>query len=583
MKLKCILSLILATILLVMLALAGCIKPNVSSTTATTTQAPYQQEVDDLIKNSSTFKFDGISGSIKTVNIVSSVEGNQIISTGDWEFTVEYQTVHPGHGDRTGQVLNQVITNHVAIIKLENGVITSAVCDKVWDIQDDKSLLTENGTNPFTQITQEESRQIAEDFVKNSPTFKFDGIEVTYKFIKADMLRTPFGWQFTFEFQSQHAGYGDRTGQILAMVITKHEAIINVEQGKITEAVMDEKWDMINQKMLESSTPIQSEYPIINEEVSWQIGEAIVAATITRPDDQYVHPAVVFVAGSGPTDRDWNSPFLPGTNGSARLLAEELAKNGYVTIRYDKRFTGPNAEKNMPFLEGKLSLESHVDELAGAIDTLLGRPDVNPDKMFVLGNSEGTIHAMNYQLTREHKFAGLILEGVPGRTLADVTHSQLAAQMAALPNGKEIMAGYDKLMADFLEGKSFIADPTLPEGINNFVQSLYAPVNLPFSKEFFALDPAPLLGRMTAPTLVIIGKKDFQVDYQLDGTPLESVTQGHENVSFVYPENANHVIKFEPRPRETLTGADGLTYNASDQILDPNSLQIIKNWLMQNR
>jgi uncharacterized protein len=580
MKSTSIISLIL-TILSLLIVTVGCC-PSSNGSPTTSTQVSYQQEVEDLIKNSSTFKFDGITGSIKSVKTVSSMEGTATIPAKDWELTVKYQTSHPGHGDRTGQVLAQVITNHTAVINIENGVITSAICDNIWNIQDDKRLIKENETSPFNQITQEESRQIAGNFVKNCATFKFDGIEDTLKFDKVDILRTPFGWQFTFKFQSKHAGYGDRTGKILTQVITPHEAIINVEQGKITEAVMDEKWDMINQKMLESSTLTQTNYPIINENVGWQIGETAVAATITRPDDQVVHPAVVFVAGSGPTDRDWNSPLLPGTNGSARLLAEELAKIGFVTIRYDKRIAGPNAQNNLPLMMGKISMEGHIEELVGAVDTLIARPDVNPDKIFVLANSEGTIHALNYQQTREPKFAGLILSAMPGRNLADVIHSQLAPQVASLPNAEEIMAGYDKLMTNCLAGKPFEADPTLPQWMNDFVQSFYAPINLPFTIEFLSLNPAPMLGKVTVPTLVITGKKDIQVDPLLDGIPLESAAKGLDNISFVYPENANHVLKYETRPRETLTGADGLKYNVADQILDPDSLQIIKNWLMQN-
>jgi pimeloyl-ACP methyl ester carboxylesterase len=320
----------------------------------------------------------------------------------------------------------------------------------------------------------------------------------------------------------------------------------------------------------------------MSENVSWQMGETVVAATITRPDDKNVHPAIVFVAGSGPTDRDWNSPLLPGTNGSAGLLAEEFARDGFVTIRYDKRVAGPNAQKNLPYLVGKISLESHVDELAGAVNLLLSRVEVNPQRIFVLANSEGTLHALNYQLTRQPKLAGLILDGMPGRNLADLMHVQLAAQVAALPNGKEIMTGYDQLMANFLNGKPFVADPALPEVFNNLVQGFYIPVNLPFTQEFFALDPAPLLGKVTEPALVIIGKKDIQVDYQLDGAALEAAAKGHANVSFVYPENTNHVLKYESRPRESLSAADGLTYNASDRILDPDALGIIKAWLIKH-
>ncbi|MDD4860122.1 MAG: hypothetical protein PHR56_07990 [Dehalococcoidales bacterium] len=329
------------------------------------------------------------------------------------------------------------------------------------------------------------------------------------------------------------------------------------------------------------STNTPASTKTVSENITWQMDETVVAATITRPDDKAVHPAIVFVAGSGPTDRDWNSPLLPGTNGSAKLLAEELAQSGFVTIRYDKRVTGPNAQKNLPYLTGKISMASHVDELAGAVDALLARQDVNPDQIFVLANSEGTIHALNYQSTREHKFAGLILDGMPGRDMAGLIHAQLEAQVAALPNAKEIMTGYDKLMADFLAGKPFAADPALPDGINNLVQGFHMPVNLPFARELFSLDPAPLLGKIAEPALVIIGKKDIQVDYQLDGAPLELAAKGHANVSFAYPENANHVLKYEPRPRSALTSADALTYNAADRVLDTETLGIIKDWLAE--
>jgi hypothetical protein len=57
-------------------------------------------------------------------------------------------------------------------------------------------------------------------------------------------------WTFVIRFESRHAGYGDRTGQMLAQVITTHEAVVTVERGAIESAIMDEKWDMINQKML---------------------------------------------------------------------------------------------------------------------------------------------------------------------------------------------------------------------------------------------------------------------------------------------------------------------------------------------
>src|ERR1700686_3415683 len=100
-----------------------------------------------------------------------------------------------------------------------------------------------------------------------------------------------------------------------------------------------------------------------SSEVSWQLDSTTVYGTLVRPVGLGPFPAVVMVAGSGPTDRDWNSPLLPGFNGSARLLAEELARAGTASQRYDKRASGPHARENMQALIGKLSMQSHVDEL----------------------------------------------------------------------------------------------------------------------------------------------------------------------------------------------------------------------------
>lgn len=96
------------------------------------------------------------------------------------------------------------------------------------------------------EVSKEDSQKIAIDFLRNSPTFRFDGIENTLKLSGAEE-----GWEFGYQFQSRHAGYGDRTGLILAQVITDHRAEIVVEHGEVVYAVLDGKWDMLRQKMLE--------------------------------------------------------------------------------------------------------------------------------------------------------------------------------------------------------------------------------------------------------------------------------------------------------------------------------------------
>jgi uncharacterized protein len=318
-----------------------------------------------------------------------------------------------------------------------------------------------------------------------------------------------------------------------------------------------------------------------SSDVSWPLDSTTVYGTLVRPSGTGSFSAVVMVAGSGPTDRDWNSPLLPGTNGSARLLAEALAQAGIASLRYDKRVSGPHARENVPLLIGKLSMQSHVDELAGAIRTLANQPYVRPDRIFALGNSEGTLHALNYQLHNpEIPLAGLILTGPPGRAVGAVARSQLAAQAASLPNGDALMALYDQAIARFQAGEPINPDPALPEGVQMLLKSLEAPANLPFARELWLADATPLLRQVNVPVLVIIGKKDLQVDWQADGEPLQRAAAGHENVTFLFPENANHVLKQELRPRAELAQAEVIaSYNGPDTRLDPQTLAAILEWL----
>jgi hypothetical protein len=102
------------------------------------------------------------------------------------------------------------------------------------------------------------------------------GIADTFKFVKVVTLRTPFAWQFTFEFQCRHAGYGDRTGQLVAQVITPHIAVITVIRGQVTIAVLDKIWDMVNQRMLNdiqiSPAPIHEVSVYFMESFPVQVG-----------------------------------------------------------------------------------------------------------------------------------------------------------------------------------------------------------------------------------------------------------------------------------------------------------------------
>lgn len=96
-------------------------------------------------------------------------------------------------------------------------------------------------------FTEEKARQLAEEFVRKSPTFTFDGMEGSLELVETLYPDIENAWQFIYSFDSRHAGYGDRTGQGLAQVITSHEASVVAENGQIKTAILDNKWDMLDQ------------------------------------------------------------------------------------------------------------------------------------------------------------------------------------------------------------------------------------------------------------------------------------------------------------------------------------------------
>jgi len=317
-------------------------------------------------------------------------------------------------------------------------------------------------------------------------------------------------------------------------------------------------------------------------EVSWVLDDIPMGGTVVQPEGEGPFPAVILVAGSGPTDRDWCSPMLPGTNGSARLFAEAFARAGIASLRYDKRASGPHAMENFPKLIGKMSMRSHLDELVAAVNVLAGLDFVDSSRIVGLGNSEGALHVLHYATSaQQHPFAGLILAAPPGRPIRDVLLSQLALQSAQIPGGADLMPKVQEAAARYAAGQPMNPDPALPESVRMVLASFETPANLPFARELWVESTRDSLAQVTVPTLVLIGGHDVQIDSHADGDPLRETAAGMTNVSFAFPPNANHVFKEDLRTPAEVATSTGNGYNAAETHLDPQSLKTMLYWMQK--
>ncbi|HEY1534062.1 MAG TPA: alpha/beta fold hydrolase, partial [Polyangiaceae bacterium] len=132
-------------------------------------------------------------------------------------------------------------------------------------------------------------------------------------------------------------------------------------------------------------------------------------------------PGAVLIAGSGPQDRDESvhgaKPF--------RDLALALAARGIATLRYDKR-TFAHPELFIADPSPTVETETIVDAVA-AIGVLRARPELDPQRLFVIGHSLGALLAPEVA-SRAGEIAGLVLLAAPGRPVLELTLEQLRIQ-----------------------------------------------------------------------------------------------------------------------------------------------------------
>lgn len=107
--------------------------------------------------------------------------------------------------------------------------------------------------------------------------------------------------------------------------------------------------------------------------------------TLETPSGKIAGTLVVIIAGSGPTDRNGNSPLLPGANNSLKLLAEGLAERGIASLRYKR---GVAASATAMVSEANLRFDIYADDAAAWIKLL--RRDPRFSTIAVVGHSEGS-------------------------------------------------------------------------------------------------------------------------------------------------------------------------------------------------
>ncbi len=235
-------------------------------------------------------------------------------------------------------------------------------------------------------------------------------------------------------------------------------------------------------------------------------------------------PIILIIPGSGPTDRDGNSP-LGVAAGPYRLLAEGLAQRGVTTIRIDKR--GMFGSRGAALDPNAVTVGDYVEDIRSWI--LSARQRTGASCIWLLGHSEGALIALAAGQERAG-ICGLVLVSGAGRPLGEVIRGQLRANPANAPLLDQAMGAIDRLEA----GNRVDAAALHPA-----LGPLFGPQVQGFLISLFAQDPAALVAGVRQPVLIVQGERDIQVPVD----DARRLAAANPRARLVLVPNANHVLK----------------------------------------
>lgn len=274
--------------------------------------------------------------------------------------------------------------------------------------------------------------------------------------------------------------------------------------------------------------------------------------TMLRPEGE-ARAVAVIIAGSGPTDRDGNSP-MGVTASTYRLLAEGLAERGIATVRYDKRGIAQSAAAATA--EVDLRFDHMAEDARGwarmATETT-GQPCA-----WLIGHSEGALVAQ-VAANGTDGICGLVLLSGAGRPAGTVIREQLATVPEPLKT--QAFEALDELEA----GRTTEGPPALA--------ALFRPSVQPYLISWLPLDPAALLADYDGPVLIGQGATDIQT-----GTAdAQALATTQPNARLVTWEGVNHVLKIAPVDR----AANIATYSDPNLPLAPGVVDSVADFILE--
>jgi hypothetical protein len=289
------------------------------------------------------------------------------------------------------------------------------------------------------------------------------------------------------------------------------------EQGLDIERVPALPAELLAMPKADYSAPVGAPYTAEEVRVGTRGGFTL-AGTLTRPVTSRAAPCVVTITGSGPEDRDESIAMVNGYR-PFREVADALGRRGIAVLRLDDRGVGGSGGA----VRGATS-ESFAGDIEDALAWLRTRPDIDGDRLALVGHSEGGLIAPMIA-ARDPKLRAIVLMAAPAWTGRRVTDYQ---------NRYAIDRHFPAASRDSVLRASRTA-----------VDSLAA--SSAWLRFFLDYDPLPALRRVKVPVLILQGQTDRQVPFEQASELARALAKAGNRsvVTKIYPAT-NHLFLPDP-------------------------------------
>ena len=284
------------------------------------------------------------------------------------------------------------------------------------------------------------------------------------------------------------------------------------------------------------------------------------------------YPAILFIHGSGPLDRNENTWFAKMN--IFNTLASELSKIGFASFRYDKRGKGKSKGSYI-----KAGLWDLVGDATRALDLLKNQPEVDPKHIILLGHSEGCLIAP--LVAQRESVAGMILLMAPADRVDMVVGYQSQMMQSAIESIKGITGSIARFQIRIQYGTKKIAQATerlltkIRESTKPVIRFRLGRVNAKWYREHMNINPREIYSSVKCPVLIVNGSKDVQVRPE-DAKTISELVKGPCEWHII--EGMTHLLRKDPREGPPILHYKKLI----KEKMDPEIAQLITSWLQRN-